>query len=414
MSRQITVIPGDGIGPEIAQAMMEVLDAMKIGLSFEVVNAGLETFEATGELLPEAVHRSIRKNKIAIKGPTTTPIGSGHKSINVQLRQQYELYANIRPIKLIPGIPSRYIDLGDRMDMVIFRENTEDLYAGLEHTIVPGVVETLKIITAKASERISQLAFEYARHRGRKKVTVAHKANIMKLSDGLFIASSRKIAKKFPEIEYEELIIDNCCMQIVVRPAHFDIILLSNFYGDIISDLCAGLVGGLGVTPGANIGTKISIFEAVHGSAPDITGLGKANPTALILSAAMMLRHLKLDTEAFRLREAIADVISKGDFLTVDLGGSATTGEFTREVIKRLALSKGKMPAAKKSAAKKPAAKKPAAKKPAAKKPAAKKPAAKKPAAKKPAAKKPASKKVGASKGLKAAVKPRRKAAAKR
>jgi len=329
----ITVIPGDGIGPEIATAMMQTLEALDIGLTFEVVQAGLEAFEEHGELVPAAVHRSIRKNRVAIKGPTTTPVGGGHTSINVQLRQQYQLYANIRPIKLIPGIPSRYVDLGDRMDMVIFRENTEDLYAGIEHTIVPGVVETLKIITAKASERIARLAFEYARERCRKKVTVAHKANIMKLSDGLFISSAQKIAKKYPEIEYEELIVDNCCLQIVVRPADFDVILLPNLYGDIISDLCAGLVGGLGVTPGANIGKKMAIFEAVHGSAPDIAGKGKANPTALILSAAMMLRHLQRDAAASRLRDSLAAVISRGEALTVDLGGTASTTEFTNEVV---------------------------------------------------------------------------------
>ncbi len=333
MSRKITVIPGDGIGPEIATAMMQTLEALDLGLTFDVVHAGLEAFEEHGELVPRSVHKSIRKNRVAIKGPTTTPVGSGHSSINVQLRQQYKLYANIRPIKLIPGIPSRYVDLGDRMDMVIFRENTEDLYAGIEHTIVPGVVETIKVITAKASERIARLAFEYARERGRKKVTVAHKANIMKLSDGLFISSAQKIAKKFPEIEYEELIVDNCCLQIVVRPADFDVILLPNLYGDIISDLCAGLVGGLGVTPGANIGKKTAIFEAVHGSAPDIAGQGKANPTALILSAAMMLRHLQLDAAASRLRSSLATVISRGEALTVDLGGTASTAEFTNEVI---------------------------------------------------------------------------------
>jgi isocitrate dehydrogenase (NAD+) len=334
--RTITVIPGDGIGPEIADSMMRVVTALDLGLEFEVVQAGLEAYEETGELLPAAVHRSLRRNRIAIKGPTTTPVGTGHKSINVQLRQQYDLYANLRPIRLIPGVPSRYSDLGDRLDMVIFRENTEDLYAGIEHMVVPGVAESLKIITAKASERIAVTALEFARANGRRKVTVAHKANIMKISDGLFIESTRKVAKRFPEIEYEELIVDNCCMQLVVRPTHFDVVVLQNLYGDIISDLCAGLVGGLGVTPGANIGRKIAIFEAVHGSAPDIAGQGKANPTALILSAALMLRHLKMEEAAVILQKSVADVISAGKSLTLDLGGSAGTEEFTEAVLARV------------------------------------------------------------------------------
>ncbi len=331
---------------------MQVVETLGLGIEFEVVDAGIDVFEATGELIPAAVHRSIRKNRVAIKGPTTTPVGGGHTSINVELRQHYELFANIRPIQLIPGIPSRYVDLGDRMNMVIFRENTEDLYAGIEHTIVPGVVETIKIITSKASLRIARMAFEYARLRGRKKVTVAHKANIMKLSDGLFLECARKQAKKFPEIEFEELIVDNCCMQIVLRPAHFDVILLPNLYGDIISDLCAGLVGGLGVCPGANIGRKTSIFEAVHGSAPDIAGKDLANPTALVLSAAMMMRHLGLDEPAFRIRRAVAAVISRGEILTRDLGGTASTTEFTRELIAQLRREK-KTPTVKKTAQKK-------------------------------------------------------------
>jgi len=341
MARTITVIPGDGIGPEICRAMMDVLDSLSLGLRFEVVDAGLECFERTGELVPAAVHKSLRRNRVAIKGPTTTPVGKGHKSVNVALRQEYELFANIRPIQLIPGIRSRYIDLGESMNMVIFRENTEDLYAGIEHTIVPGVVETLKIITEKASRRIARLAFEYARLRGRRKVTVGHKANIMKLSDGLFLECARREARRFPEIAFEEVIVDNLCLQIVVRPSHFDVILLPNLYGDIISDLCAGLVGGLGVTPGANIGRNTAIFESVHGTAPDIAGQGKANPTAIILSAAMMLRHLHLDDAAFRLRGAVREVISRGEAVTADLGGRASTGEYAAALIEALRRSAG-------------------------------------------------------------------------
>ena len=328
---KITMIPGDGIGPEISEAMMAVIDAEDAGLRWEVEPAGIDVLEETGKLVPDDVHKSIKRNRIAIKGPLTTPVGGGHRSINVQLRQEYKLFANVRPIKLIPGVRSRYV--GEAMDMVLFRENTEDLYAGIEHTIVPGVVETLKIITSKASTRIARMAFEYAESRGRKKVTVVHKANIMKLSDGLFLECARKESLKHPNIEFEAMIVDNCCMQIVLNPSQFDVILLPNLYGDIISDLCAGLVGGLGVTPGANIGHNTAIFESVHGSAPDIAGQGLANPTALILSATMMLRHLGLHESAFRVRQAITNVIQKGQTLTKDLGGDATTKEFEKAIV---------------------------------------------------------------------------------
>ena len=334
MSRKVTVIPGDGIGPEIAEATLRVLDASACGLEWEMVDAGSDTFERTGQLIPDAVHRSIRRNKLALKGPIATPVGTGHASVNVQLRKLYKLYANIRPIKLIPGIRSRYT--GENMNMVLFRENTEDLYSGIEHQVAPGVVESLKIITAKASNAISRMAFEYARHRGRKKVTVVHKANIMKLSDGLFLECARNVAKKYPDIEVEDLIVDNCCMQIVLNPSQFDVILLPNLYGDIISDLCAGLVGGLGVTPGGNIGNSTAIFEAVHGSAPDIAGKGIANPTALILSAAMLLRHIQDDVSAHIVRTAVANVIQEGSSLTPDLGGTASTTQYTDRLVEEV------------------------------------------------------------------------------
>ncbi|MGE3163552.1 MAG: isocitrate/isopropylmalate dehydrogenase family protein [Planctomycetota bacterium] len=326
MSRTITLIPGDGIGPEISAAMMRVVDATGVGIEWDVQQAGLSALEKTGQLMSARVKQSIRRNRVAIKGPLTTPIGGGHRSLNVQLRQEYQLYANIRPIQLIPGVASRYA--GERMNMVIFRESTEDLYAGIEHVIVPGVVESIKIVTEKASSRIANMAFKYAQRRGRRKVTAVHKANIMKLADGLFLNCCRKVAKRFPQIEYEEMIVDNCSMQVVMNPSRFDVILLPNLYGDILSDLCAGLVGGLGVTPGANVGDRYAIFEAVHGSAPDIAGKGIANPTALILSAAMMLRHLDRDDEAFLLRKAVAEVVSRGAPLTRDLGGTATTAEY--------------------------------------------------------------------------------------
>ncbi|MCA8961323.1 MAG: isocitrate dehydrogenase (NAD(+)) [Planctomycetes bacterium] len=334
MTQIVTLIPGDGIGPEIAAATVQVFEALDCGIEFENADAGASAHERTGELIPRKTHASIRRNKIALKGPLTTPVGTGHKSVNVQLRQQYELFANIRPIKLIPGVQSRYV--GEHMDMVLFRENTEDLYAGKEHEIVPGVVETLKIITAKASNRIARAAFEYARRRGRKKVTAVHKANIMKLSDGLFLDCARRTAKRFPDIAFEDLIVDNCCMQIVINPSRFDVIVLPNLYGDIISDLCAGLVGGLGVVPGANIGKSVAIFESVHGSAPDIAGRGIANPTALILSGSMMLRHLGLDDAAFLLRNAISTVIEKGECKTPDLGGDASTTEFTSALVREV------------------------------------------------------------------------------
>jgi isocitrate dehydrogenase (NAD+) len=332
MAHRITLIPGDGIGPEVSAAVVRILQVSGVVIDWETHDAGLLAVEKTGKTLPQTLLDSITANRVALKGPVTTPIGEGFTSVNVGLRKALELYANLRPVYNLPGVPSRF----QNVDLVIVRENTEDLYAGLEHTIVPGVVESLKIITATASERIAQFAFEHARTFGRKKVTAVHKANIMKLSDGLFLESARKIAKTFPEIPYEEKIVDNACMQLVMRPEQFDVIVLPNLYGDIVSDLCAGLVGGLGVVPGANIGLKASVFEAVHGSAPDIAGQGLANPTALLLSALMMLRHIGEGAAADRILAALLRVLTAGTTLTRDLKGTATTTAFTDAVCREI------------------------------------------------------------------------------
>ncbi len=332
MAYRITLIPGDGIGPEVTAAVVRILQASGVAIEWDIHEAGINAVEKTGQTLPQTLLDSILANRVALKGPVTTPIGEGFTSVNVGLRKALELYANLRPVSNLPGVPSRF----QNVDLVIVRENTEDLYAGLEHTIVPGVVESLKIITAVASERIAQFAFEHARTFGRKKVTAVHKANIMKLSDGLFLESARKIAKHFPEIPYEEKIVDNACMQLVMRPEQFDVIVLPNLYGDIVSDLCAGLVGGLGVVPGANIGIKASVFEAVHGSAPDIAGQNAANPTALLLSGLMMLRHLGEGAAADRVFAALMRVLAAGTTLTRDLKGTATTTAFTDAVCREM------------------------------------------------------------------------------
>ena len=332
MAHRITLIPGDGIGPEVTAAVVRILRASGVVIDWETHDAGLAAVEKTGQTLPQTLLDSILANKVALKGPVTTPIGEGFTSVNVGLRKALELYANLRPVSNLPGVPSRF----QQVDLVIVRENTEDLYAGLEHRIVPGVVESLKIITAAASERIAQFAFEHARTYQRTKVTAVHKANIMKLSDGLFLESVRKIAKGFPEIPYDEKIVDNACMQLVMRPETFDVIVLPNLYGDIVSDLCAGLVGGLGVVPGANIGLKASVFEAVHGSAPDIAGQGIANPTALLLSGLMMLEHIGEGEKAERIRAALARVLLAGRIRTRDLGGTASTTEFTDAVCREI------------------------------------------------------------------------------
>ncbi|MFN8005855.1 MAG: isocitrate dehydrogenase (NAD(+)) [Terriglobia bacterium] len=332
MQHTITLIPGDGIGPEVAKAMQEVVEAAGIDARWEVFEAGEMAYQKYGKYLPDDLLESIRRNKVAIKGPITTPIGEGFPSINVALRKMFQLYANFRPIRNMPGVKTPF----DNIDILVVRENTEDLYAGLEHEVVPGVVESLKIITAEASTRIARFAFEYARRHRRKKVTAIHKANIMKLSDGLFLKCVRAIAQDFPEIYYDELIVDNACMQMVLNPRQFDVMLLENLYGDIMSDLGAGLVGGLGLVPGANLGDECAIFEPVHGSAPKIAGKGMANPTAMMLSAVLMFTHLGESEKANRIQAAIEKVYARGVHLTPDIGGSTTTSQFTEAVMQHL------------------------------------------------------------------------------
>src|SRR5436305_11611680 len=332
MTHKITLIPGDGIGTEVTQAVVRILEATGLKFEWETVQAGAEAFEKYKEYIPKELTASIERTHVALKGPITTPVGGGFASINVQLRKQFELYANFRPVRNLPHIPTRYPDI----DLVIVRENTESLYSGLEHEVVPGVVESLKIITEKASTRISRFAFEYARNNKRKKVHAIHKANIMKLSDGLFLKCSRTVSKEYPEIVYGEHIVDNTCMQLVTNPYQYDMLLLENLYGDIISDLCAAFVGGLGLVPGANIGHGCAIFEAVHGSAPDIAGKGLANPTALLQSAILMLRHLGEIQAADRAQSAMEAVYAERKHVTKDVGGNAGTTEFADAVIAAL------------------------------------------------------------------------------
>ena len=332
MTHTITLIPGDGIGPEVTEAVVRILKASGVSIEWEPHIAGVVAFERTGQALPVELVDSVRRNKVALKGPVTTPIGEGFTSVNVGLRKALDLYANLRPVWNLPGIDTRF----QGIDLVIVRENTEDLYAGLEHEVVPGVVESLKIITEKASTRIAHFAFQYAKKHGRKKVTSIHKANIMKLSDGLFIDSVRRAAREYIDIKYEERIVDAACMQLVMYPEQFDVLVLPNLYGDIVSDLCAGLVGGLGVVGAANLGTEIGVFEAVHGSAPDIAGKQLANPTALLLSAVMMLRHIDEGAVADRIMQALGAVLSAKTTRTRDLGGTASTLEFADAVCKVL------------------------------------------------------------------------------
>ena len=333
MSRYaVTLIPGDGIGPEVVAAAVRVLSATGVDFEWETEPAGLSAIGEHGTPLPPRTLESIRRHKVALKGPTETPVAGGHRSVNVDLRKQLDLYANLRPVKTLPGVKSRYNDV----DLVVVRENTEDLYSGLEHVVVPGVVESIKIITEKASTRIAAFAFEYARTHSRKRVTAVHKANIMKLSDGLFLDCCRRIAKQYPEVTYDEIIVDNCCMQLVLDPTRFDMLLLENLYGDIVSDLCAGFIGGLGLAPGANIGEHGAVFEAVHGSAPDIAGKNMANPMALILSAAMMLDHLHELEAAQRVRRSVVAVLAEGRVLTRDLGGTHGTTEIAEAIAARL------------------------------------------------------------------------------
>ena len=330
MPHRITLIPGDGIGPELAEATRRVLDATGIAFEWEVQDAGEATIASEGTPLPERVLESIRRNKVALKGPITTPVGSGFRSVNVGLRQALNLYANLRPARSMQGVQSRY----DDVDLVIVRENTEDLYAGIEHMVGRDAAESIKIITRAASERIARFAFDYAVANGRRKVTAVHKANIMKLSDGLFLESCQAVAADYAgRIEFEDRIVDNMCMQLVQKPDLYDVLVLPNLYGDIVSDLCAGLVGGLGVAPGANIGVDGAVFEPVHGSAPKYAGLNKANPTALILSGALMLRHLGYAEMGERVEGAVRRVIADGHTVTSDLGGTAGTSEFADAVI---------------------------------------------------------------------------------
>jgi isocitrate dehydrogenase (NAD+) len=332
MTHKITLIPGDGIGPEVTEAVLQILSAAGVAIEWERYNAGILAVETHKTPLPPELLASIRTNKVALKGPVTTPIGEGFTSVNVGLRKALDLFANLRPVFNIPGVPTRFADV----DLVIVRENTEDLYAGLEHQIVPGVVESLKIITAAASTRVAGFAFEHARANGRKRVTAIHKANIMKMSDGLFLQSVRNVAREFPDIAYDERIVDAVCMRLVMQPETLDVLVLPNLYGDIVSDLCAGLVGGLGVVGSANMGLDCAVFEAVHGSAPDIAGKGIANPTALLLSAVMMLRHIDEGEAADAVVRALRGVMIDGTSRTADLGGRASTREFADAVCKML------------------------------------------------------------------------------
>lgn len=328
----VTLIEGDGIGPEISKATTRIIEATGVDVDWEPMAAGINAIPDHGSPVPEVLLESIRKNKVALKGPLTTFVAKGFSSANVGLRKALDLYANLRPVHSIEGIKSRY----DNVDLVIVRENTEDLYAGLEHIITPGVSQSIKVITSNASTRIGRFAFEHARKMGRKRVTAVHKANIMKLSDGMFLESIATVAKDYPDIKFDDVIVDALCMKLVMNPNQFDILVLSNLYGDIVSDLAAGLVGGLGVVPGANIGLDCAVFEAVHGSAPDIAGKGIANPSALLFSGVLMLRHLDENAAADRIMNSITKVFREGTHTTRDLGGTATTEEFADEVIRHL------------------------------------------------------------------------------
>jgi isocitrate dehydrogenase (NAD+) len=331
---QVTLIPGDGIGPEVASAARRAVDATGVAIDWETVELNSEVILKTGESLPRYVIDSLERTRVGLKGPVTTPIGGGFASVNVALRKRLDLFANVRPVRSLPGVVTRFQDV--KIDMVIFRENTEDLYSGLEHEVVKDVVTSLKVITRTASIRIAEYAFAFAHSVGRKKVTAIHKANIMKLADGLFLRCCREVGARYPQIEYKELIVDNASMQLVMHPETFDVLLLPNLYGDIVSDLAAGLVGGLGIVPGANMGEHHAVFEAVHGSAPDIAGKGVANPTAMMLSSVLMLIHLKEPEAADRLRAAIEKVYAEHKCLTPDVGGRARTEEFTDAVISAL------------------------------------------------------------------------------
>jgi len=332
MRHKVTLIPGEGIGPEVAAAARRIIDAAGVQIEWQELEARTDSATEAGQLVNQAAIDAVRRNRVALKGPTATAIAGGAPSVNVALRKTLDLYANLRPVKNLPGVKSRF----ENVDLVLVRENTEDLYSGLEHEVVPGVVESLKIITEKASTRIARFAFEYARKHGRKKIHAIHKANIMKLGDGLFLKSIRAVAQQYSGIEYKELIVDNACMQMVLNPQQFDMLLLPNLYGDVMSDLAAGLVGGLGVVPSGNIGDECAMFEAVHGTAPDIAGKGLANPTALLMSGIMMLHHLGESSAAQRIQAALEKVYREGQHATRDLGGTAGTREFTDAVIAAL------------------------------------------------------------------------------
>jgi isocitrate dehydrogenase (NAD+) len=334
MRHRITLIPGDGIGPEVAAAVLRIIEAAGVDIEWETHVAGQQALDKFGVTLPDKLLESIKRNKVGLKGPITTPVGKGFTSVNVGLRKALDLYANLRPIRALPNIPCR----NPNLDLVVVRENTESLYSGLEHEIIPGVVESLKIITKKASTRIARFAFEFARSEKRKKITCTHKANIMKMSDGLFLKCFRTVSKDYPDIESADMIIDNASMQLVMRPEQFDVVLCENLYGDIVSDLCAGLIGGLGLVPGANIGEKGAVFEAVHGSAPDIAGKGIANPTALLQSAILMLRHINERAAADKIETAMLKVFEEGKVRTRDIGGTATTDEFAATIIAAMSL----------------------------------------------------------------------------
>ncbi len=332
MAHRITLIPGDGIGPEVASAVVRIIEAAGVEIDWEEHIAGQAALDKFGKTLPDELLASIEKNKVGLKGPITTPVGKGFTSVNVGLRKALDLYANLRPIRALPNVPCR----NPGLDLVVVRENTESLYSGIEHEIIPGVVESLKIITEKASTRIAKFALEFAREEKRKKITAVHKANIMKMSDGLFLRCFERAAQSYPEIETQNMIVDNASMQLVMRPEQFDILLCENLYGDIVSDLCAGLIGGLGLVPGANIGEKGAVFEAVHGSAPDIAGKGIANPTALLQSAILMLRHIEERGAADKIETAMLNVYREGKARTRDIGGTATTNEFADAIISRI------------------------------------------------------------------------------
>ena len=332
MKHKITLIPGDGIGPEVTKPTLAIIKAAGVRVEWEIYLAGAEALRKHGTTIPKQLIDSFEKNRVALKGPVTTPVGEGFPSVNVELRQSFNLYANLRPIKNLPGVQARY----QGIDLIVVRENTEGLYSGIEHEVIPGVVESLKIITEKASTRIAKFAFEYARRHGRKKVAAVHKANIMKLSDGLFLECARKVSLQHKAIGFSDVIVDNACLQLVIDPWKFDILLMENLYGDIVSDLAAGLVGGLGVVPGANLGAKHALFETVHGSAPDIKGKNIANPTAMIQAAVLMLDHISEKPAAKRIAAALEKISIEGAIRTPDLGGKATTKKFADAIIREI------------------------------------------------------------------------------